>query len=469
MALARRPRVGPHGVRTLAVGAVVLLAATVACSDDDDGREAGATRTTGPRPVVVDTDAGADDAMALLYLLQHPGVDVRAITVSGTGLAHCEPGVANVTGLVGMVQPDADIPVACGREEPLAGNRAFPDEWREQADGRYGDRFPEGTAPDGAPPAAELLAREVRAADGRATLLTLGPLTNVAEALRADPDLVEQIDRAVVMGGALDVQGNVQLDTEPAAASTEWNLYVDPTAAQAVLDSGVPLTLVPLDAQVPVDAYVARALGRGATTPPADAIAGLLRADPFYTAGDFYFWDPLAAAALADADLFSTTDRQVRVETQGDEAGRTVPGGRTVQVAAAEDDTAFVEAYLGRLDGRDEPLPVSAAPDVTISDSGGCAVSEPSLVSGPSVLALESGDVAAVGSLDEGTTDEQIEAFLATEATEAPPWFAQVAIVATDLPDAYAYLLPGDLTVICLSNDDGRATVAGRATITVTP
>ncbi len=79
----------------------------------------------GPIPVIIDTDMGADDIMAILYLLQRPDARVQAITVSGTGLTHCTPGTRNALALLARVGAH-DIPVACGRERPLQGNAQFP-------------------------------------------------------------------------------------------------------------------------------------------------------------------------------------------------------------------------------------------------------------------------------------------------------------------------------------------------------
>ncbi len=120
-----------------------------ACGGDSQPDSAPSGSDDEPRLVVVDTDGGSDDAMALLYLLQHPGVEVAAITVTGAGLVHCPVGASNVAGVVDLVAPDRDIPIACGSGSPLEGDRAFPDEWRAQADGRYGGILPAG--PEGAP------------------------------------------------------------------------------------------------------------------------------------------------------------------------------------------------------------------------------------------------------------------------------------------------------------------------------
>src|SRR4026207_1394728 len=90
-----------------------------------------------PKRVILDVDMAHDDMFAALFLLSHPNVDVKAITVSGTGEAHCAPGVANALGLV-KLSGHADIPVTCGMEAPWMGNHVFPAEWRLAADDAYG-------------------------------------------------------------------------------------------------------------------------------------------------------------------------------------------------------------------------------------------------------------------------------------------------------------------------------------------
>ena len=193
-----------------------------------------------PTPLIVDTDGGSDDALALLYLLEDPSVEIEAITVSGTGLVHCPIGAANVAGLVALAAPSRAIPIACGPAVPVEGDRGFPDDWRTQADGRYGGILPSGEAPAATTDAVGLLVRILHDAPRPVTVLTLGPLTNLALALEADPSIGSEIDHVVVMGGAFSVPGNVHLDAHPSAAIAEWNVYVDPVAAERVLDSAAP-------------------------------------------------------------------------------------------------------------------------------------------------------------------------------------------------------------------------------------
>src|SRR5215467_11521003 len=114
------------------------------------------TATTTPRTFVVDTDMAADDWMALLYLLRRPDVAVKAITVSGTGEAHCAPGVRHALDLVAFANR-AMIPVACGRDTPLQGRHAFPTSWRADVDSLLGLTLPEAATTQAQQSAVELL------------------------------------------------------------------------------------------------------------------------------------------------------------------------------------------------------------------------------------------------------------------------------------------------------------------------
>jgi pyrimidine-specific ribonucleoside hydrolase len=272
-------------------------------------------------PVVVDTDLAADDLVALLYLLSDPAVDVLAVTVSGTGEVTCPRGEEVASALLAVIGHD-DVPVACGRSSPLSGNRVFPQEWRSAADGAYGLWFPAVARSSVAEQdAVELLIGAVGTAPEPVTLLTLGALANVAQAFTAEPGLATALAGVVVMGGAVDVPGSVQLDGAAAPLAAEWNLYIDPEATAVVVASGATVTLVTLDAtnEVPVTADLIDRLEANDVTDATSIVADLLtgRAPPF-------LWDPLAAIATARPDLVPRRERLIAVVTEGEDAGRTV-------------------------------------------------------------------------------------------------------------------------------------------------
>ena len=451
--------------------ALLLALALVGSAACDDGSRTTTSEAVSPQParVVVDTDGGSDDAMALLYLLQHPAVDVVGITVAGTGIVHCDPGVANVLGWVELADAEP-VPVSCGRTAPVDGRRTFPEEWRAQADGRYGGTFPVGRGTPDPRPAASLL-RDLVSDDGEpVTVLALGPLTNVADALGSAPELAARIGPVVVMGGAFDVPGNVDLAEEPAAASTEWNLYVDPAAAQAVLDADVDLTFVPLDSAVGIDAFEVRALARSATSPAGQATAELLLSSPFFTSPGFALWDPLAAAVVADPAAFVSTERPARIVVDGPEAGRTVgDGGRPVRVARPQRAGAFVAELFGVLSGGRSPLDIDRSPDLSVAvGDGTCAVSRQELTAGPVVLDVGTRGTAAIGTMDADRDLADVEALLASGApAAAPEWFPLVALLQGGGP-VVARVDAGQLDVVCIdAGADGALLVAGHAEVTV--
>jgi pyrimidine-specific ribonucleoside hydrolase len=305
------------------------------------------------RPVIVDTDLGEDDLMALAWLLRAPSLDVVAVTVSGTGLSHCDPGVDNLRALLELM--DATGPaVGCGPEQPLPGGTLFPDEWRAAADQLSGVRLPPA-ADAGALSAAavSVISDQLLAETVPVTILTLGPLTTMAEVLAADPRLVSDIAEVVTMGGALDVPGNVIPEGATALGRSEWNLHVDPAADAVVLASGVPLTLVALDAtqDAPMTGEIAAALAADTAAPGAWLADQLVRHDPFLLSGDFYLWDPLAAGAVIDRSLVSVADERLSVETQGPDAGRLDrdDAGNAVRVATGADTGRFADAFLAGL------------------------------------------------------------------------------------------------------------------------
>lgn len=310
------------------------------------------------RTVVIDTDMAPDDWLAILYLLGRPEVTVQAITVTGAGEAHCGPGVRHALALVALAgQPD--IPVACGRETPLAGAHAFPDPWRANVDALLGISLPDGPTPPASGSAQDLLTTTIRSSQGEVTLLTLGPLTNLAEALQDSPDLADSIDATYVMGGAVNVDGNVGvsgvgIDNQFA----EWNIYVDPLAAKVVLDAGVGVALVPLDAtnQAPVSLAFVDRLAADSVTPQAKFANDVMnKMRDSIASGFYYFWDPFAAALLIDESLSTFQSGGLSVVTEeGRESGRVImaPTGPPSRFATSANLERLEQLLIDTLNGR---------------------------------------------------------------------------------------------------------------------
>jgi inosine-uridine nucleoside N-ribohydrolase len=317
------------------------------------------------RPLLIDTDVAPDDLVAIAFLVASPGVEIVAITVSGTGEAHCASGVDVVLRLLERLDAPM-IDVACGRETPMAGDHAFPDAWRAGVDDGSGLALPSTPRQPYAGDATQLIT-ESADADAGLRILTLGPMTNLADALGRHQDLAQRLESVYAMGGAVFVAGNVRFGGPPDNEVAEWNIYVDPTAAQAVLDSGVAVRLISLDgtSKVPVtEAFAGRvqeeATGRGALV-----LAELFAGHPFMTDGTYYLWDPLAAALAAGEPLGSFSAARVDVEeAEGPEAGftRPVEGTPNVEYLDSADRAAAEDALLETLNVDRAAAGVTPAP-----------------------------------------------------------------------------------------------------------
>jgi pyrimidine-specific ribonucleoside hydrolase len=371
----RRRRLHAHavGVRARCIALIVLAGLVVAgCGGHAATHRAAAPAT----PVVVDTDMSTDDVLALLYLLGRRDVDVRAVAVSGTGLADCPAGARNARALL-AVAGRPDLPVGCGRADPLAGANAFPPEWRARADELFGLDLP--PAPRSASRSAlDVLRGGLESSDRKATVLVLGPMTDLAQLLRAHPDVRSRIGSVVAMGGAVGVPGNVGAGHE----RSEWNLWIDSVAAREVLRSGLPTTLVGLDAtnDVPATVYPWLALRRyhyaGA---PATAAWDLMTASGMYTGGQ-YFWDPLAATAIVRPDVLSLARKRIAVVTAGPDAGRVIESrdGVPVRVAVGANRSAFERQFVQALvRGARIAIPNPGRRAVVRCGDSGCSYSGP--------------------------------------------------------------------------------------------
>ncbi len=331
------------GSTSLLAAALLLVAAGVPCP---------AGRAEAPRAVIVDTDAGSDDLMAIAFLLARPDVRIEAISIAN-GLAHVRPGAANVLRLLELAGR-RDIPVYVGRETPLRGSGEFPRAWRELSDKLPGVDLPATTRKPEAESAAEYLVKRLANPRRRARILALGPLTNLGEALERAPRSVRAVEEIVIMGGALGVPGNLSDGGyfKTTNKTAEWNLFVDPLAATRVFASGARITLVPLDAmnKVPIDPVFLREFATQARTPLGRFVAQVLETDRQFIEQNFYFaWDPLAAVALVERGVVTTRAARIEVRQTPPEEGRTVEvngGRRNVRVAWDADAAAFKRIFL---------------------------------------------------------------------------------------------------------------------------
>jgi inosine-uridine nucleoside N-ribohydrolase len=312
-------------VASVAAGATASALPATSASLAPSPVSTGSVGAPPPRTILVDTDVAADDIVALAFLVRAPNIKLAGITVSGTGEAHCSAGASLVLEVLDRLDAP-DVPVACGRETPLKGSHAFPDGWRQAVDAGSGLQLTKSDRGLDSRTAVQLTSDLADEIDGL-VVVTLGPLTNLAEALQKHPALSDRLARVYIMGGALHVPGNLVGPGAPTGNHVaEWNVYIDPFAAQVVVDSGVEPSFVSLDgtSKVPVDAAFVARVRDEATAPAAQLLEALFDANPFMTGGDYYLWDPLAAE-MAVGYTFGTFE-SVRVavdQREGAQSGAT--------------------------------------------------------------------------------------------------------------------------------------------------
>ncbi|MEU9452730.1 nucleoside hydrolase [Streptomyces sp. NPDC048277] len=318
-----------------------------------------------PIPVIIDCDTGVDDALALLFAVRHPGLDLRAVT--------CVAGNTDVDGVVRNTLTvleragAGDVPVARGAERPLI-EAARSARHVHGADGMGDLGLP---APARRPvdvDAVTLLRREILASPRPVTLVPTAPLTNIALLLRTHPEVTRNIERIVFMGGAV-ATGN-------ATPVAEFNVWHDPEAAAVLLTAGVPITMYGLDVFQRVLVPGAEVRRLRASAEPGARLAGELLAHrpatPDPDAGDQDaggLGD--AGAVCAVADPAGLTTRLLPVEVSlapGPTRGQTIVdrrprpgeseihgGGREqamVDVGLDVDVARYVKLYLETVGGR---------------------------------------------------------------------------------------------------------------------
>lgn len=308
--------------------------------------------------IIFDTDPGVDDAMAILFGLRSPEVQIEALTtVYGNG------GVENTTAnalKVLEVGGRPDIPVVAGAARPLLHDYHGQGSMVHGADGLGDTNLPPAKSEPHPGRAASYIVDQVMANPGEITLVAVGPLTNIALAVALEPTIAQNVDEVIIMGGAVDHRGN-------ASPLAEANIHNDAAAAKIVFHAGWPLTMLGLNVThqtIIGPDYLARL--KSASNPVTDFIVAI--SDFYYKA--YQRWGPApgfpvhdssAMAYAIDPTLFECemayVDVQVGVDGAADRAnGHTMADWRgqwgqepNVNVCTKVDNNRFLEMYYERL------------------------------------------------------------------------------------------------------------------------
>ncbi len=305
------------------------------------------------KKVMIDCDVGVDDALALILAFHSPELDVKAVT-GVNGNVPLEQVFENIQKVLSLIQPKSKPLIAKGANRPLKGNTVYAHSVHGK-DGLGGAKIDCGGGEEAwqlfPGRAEELITKMARQYPDEMTLIATAPLTNLALALQRDREGTRKLKEITIMGGAVRTGGNI-------TPHAEFNIFSDPSAAKIVLESGLPITLVPLDVTHQVSLtphwmeervkpinnvfskFVIEATGYHSTT------------YQFRNMELIHLHDPLAVGVVIDPTLVSKERLSIDVETQeGEHYGKTseTKSGPKVEVCLGVNAKEFLELFLSRL------------------------------------------------------------------------------------------------------------------------
>ena len=306
------------------------------------------------KKVIIDCDVGVDDALALILAFHSPELNVEAITgVSGN--VPLDLVFENIQKVLCLIQPKNKPLIAKGADRPLKRDPVYAFSFHgEKGLGRakIDKKETEEWYRIFSGKADELITTLARQDPNELTLIAVGPLTNVAIALQRDLEGMKKLKEVVIMGGAVRVKGNV-------TPYAEFNIFVDPLAAKIVFESGLPITLVPLD--VTHQVYLTSRVMEEKVEPlnhffsqfVVEATQYNSYSQLFVKNSDvFHLHDPLAVGVAIERDLAGTESLSIQVQTgEGEYCGQTneVEGCPKINACLSVNSKTFLELFLSRL------------------------------------------------------------------------------------------------------------------------
>lgn len=303
--------------------------------------------------IIIDTDPGIDDAMAIHFAFAHPDIEVIGLTTV-FGNVHTKTATRNALTLAEMA--NYSCPVAPGADRPMVQDQHPPAVLSHGVEGF-------GNVPATTPStkvdsrsAADFICDSINRNPGVVTLCAIGPLTNLARALDLDPGIASVVKDVVIMGGVVEGKGNV-------SNWAEANIWSDPHAAEQVFAADWPMTLVGLDVTLKVQCTPADFRGIAAASP---RIGGFLNDATQFSFEDHrqtvgldgcYMHDPTAVIAITDPNLFTRKEIALSVMCEGERIGQTVVSNAEnrglVAVCVDVDQHRVRDVFLTTLNGAD--------------------------------------------------------------------------------------------------------------------
>lgn len=303
------------------------------------------------RAVIHDNDGHVDDLLSTLLLWLSPEVDLLAVTLTDGDCYVQQAYEALIKMATFLDLEGAEIGYS---EDPVPNE--FPENWRRESYiinelPIFSDNALKKPYQAGRPRKSQSLISDCLAnSKTPVTIVTTGPLTNVAPVFANRPDLKENVEEIICMGGAFSVAGNVEHAEHDGTA--EWNFFADPAAAKSVLDTGIPLRLIPLDVtnRVPITKDFLAMLDEQADTYRSSQLAAKIYS--LVKGLSYFFWDTLTAAAVMKPSLFTFKEMRIDISVNGKSQGKSQTvffGGKKVKVATEMDKESFEELVLATL------------------------------------------------------------------------------------------------------------------------
>jgi inosine-uridine nucleoside N-ribohydrolase len=299
--------------------------------------------------ILYEDDGSPDGTTALLYLLSQPQVYLEAASIV-YGEAHPAIYIQHIGRVIESLGI-TEIPLGYGQDSPLSGNRGFPEDVRQAANGFWGQPVPNAGNSYIAAASPQLIVGLLTASPDPVMFFESGPLTNLAQALQLSPGIKDKISAVYLMGGAVYVPGNVaDFYPDNPNKTAEWNIYGDVEAANIVFEAGIPIILVPLDAtnQVLITAQDTAQWRSGGTA--ADLTADIY--DMLLTSWNVQsaaIWDLMTAVIMLNPDLCTFTPLHLEIVTQeGATVGQTkvVPEETPNATVCLQPDAAGIRENL---------------------------------------------------------------------------------------------------------------------------
>jgi len=305
------------------------------------------------KKVMIDCDVGVDDALALILAFHSPELDVKAVT-GVNGNVPLEQVFENIQRVLSLIQPKSKPLIARGADRPLKGKTVYAHSVHGK-DGLGGARIDRKEGEEWwqffPGRAEELIIKMAHQYPDEMTLIATGPLTNLALALQRDRKGMEKLKEITIMGGTVRTGGNI-------TPYAEFNIFSDPLAAKMVFESGIPITLVPLDVthQVTLTPQVIEERLKLVRNPFSqfviEAIGYDLATHRFRGKELIYLHDPLAVGVVIDPDLVTKERLSVDIETGEEEHYghlSEVKEGSKIEVCLEVNSKRFLELFLSRL------------------------------------------------------------------------------------------------------------------------